>query len=226
MVSNPADWPHNPAMITLDIISDPVCPWCYIGKANFDHAVRMRGVQPFDIRWRPFQLNPDMPPGGADRRAYLKEKFGAENAALFYAQIEKFGLEAGLKFRFDLIERMPNTFDAHRLIRWSHASGAQSALVSQLFTRFFERGEDIGDRDLLLDVGESVGMERAVLSRLFEGDADREALENEEKTAREIGVNSVPTFIVAGRHVVTGAQPPDIWAKVLDELTAKGAEVH
>lgn len=209
------------APVQLDILSDPICPWCYIGKANFEKAVEAKGYQPFDIFWRPFQLNPDMPQGGVDRRQYLEAKFGAERADTFYKQIEDHAKAAGLDVRFDLIERTPNTFDAHRLIRWSRSTGAQSAVVNQLFVRYFERGEDLGDRDLLLDVGESVGMERDVLSRLYENDADRELLETEEATAREIGVNGVPTFIVANKHVVTGAQPPDLWERVLDELGAE-----
>lgn len=207
-------------MITLDIISDPICPWCYIGKANFEKAVEAKGYQPFDIFWRPFQLNPDMPKGGMDRRQYLEAKFGAERAETFYKQIEDHAKGAGLDVRFDLIERTPNTFDAHRLIRWSRSTGMQNAVVNQLFVRYFERGEDLGDRDLLLDVAESVGMERAVVKQLYDNDADRELLETEESTAREIGVNGVPTFIVANKHVVTGAQPPDLWENVLDELGA------
>ena len=207
-------------MITLDIISDPICPWCYIGKANFEKAVEAKGYQPFDIFWRPFQLNPDMPKGGMDRRKYLEAKFGAERAETFYKQIEDHAKGAGLDVRFDLIERTPNTFDAHRLIRWSRSTGMQNAVVNQLFVRYFERGEDLGDRDLLLDVAESVGMERAVVKQLYDNDADRELLETEESTAREIGVNGVPTFIVANKHVVTGAQPPDLWENVLDELGA------
>lgn len=213
-------------MITLDIISDPICPWCYIGKANFEKAVEAKGYQPFDIFWRPFQLNPDMPKGGMDRRKYLEAKFGAERAETFYKQIEDHAKGAGLDVRFDLIERTPNTFDAHRLIRWSRSTGMQNAVVNQLFARYFERGEDLGDRDLLLDVAESVGMERAVVKQLYDNDADRELLETEESTAREIGVNGVPTFIVANKHVVTGAQPPDLWENVLDELGANREETE
>ena len=213
-------------MITLDIISDPICPWCYIGKANFEKAVEAKGYQPFDIFWRPFQLNPDMPKGGMDRRQYLEAKFGAERAETFYKQIEDHAKGAGLDVRFDLIERTPNTFDAHRLIRWSRSTGMQNAVVNQLFVRYFERGEDLGDRDLLLDVAESVGMERAVVKQLYDNDADRELLETEESTAREIGVNGVPTFIVANKHVVTGAQPPDLWENVLDELGASREETE
>ena len=213
-------------MITLDIISDPICPWCYIGKANFEKAVEAKGYQPFDIFWRPFQLNPDMPKGGMDRRKYLEAKFGAERAETFYKQIEDHAKGAGLDVRFDLIERTPNTFDAHRLIRWSRSTGMQNAVVNQLFARYFERGEDLGDRDLLLDVAESVGMEREVVKQLYDNDADRELLETEESTAREIGVNGVPTFIVANKHVVTGAQPPDLWENVLDELGANREETE
>ena len=215
-------------MITLDIISDPICPWCYIGKANFEKAVEARGFQPFDIFWRPFQLNPDMPAGGMNRREYLERKFGAERAKVFYKQIEDNAKSVGLDVRFDLIEKTPNTFDAHRLIRWSRSTGVQNAVVNQLFVRYFERGEDLGDRDLLLEVGESAGMERDVLATLYANDADRELLETEEATAREIGVNGVPTFIVANKHVVTGAQPPDLWENVLDELGAArtSAEVN
>ncbi|WP_340108558.1 DsbA family oxidoreductase [Pikeienuella sp. HZG-20] len=210
-------------MITLDIISDPVCPWCYIGKTHFDRAVESRGVQPFDIHWRPFQLNPDMPAAGMDRRAYLEQKFGPDGAKKSYARIEEHAKAAGLELRFDLIKRTPNTFDAHRLIRWARTSGAQTPLVERLFASYFERGEDIGDRDLLLDIAESVGMERAVVKELFDRDADREALQTEEATVREIGVNSVPTFVVAGKHVVSGAQPPELWERVLDELTGAPA---
>ncbi len=217
-------------MISLDIVSDPICPWCYIGKTHLDTAIAAKDYQPFDIFWRPFQLNPDMPQGGMDRRDYLDRKFGPDRAKQFYKQIEDTAKDAGLNVRFDLIERTPNTFDAHRLIRWSRTTGRQDALVSDLFVRYFERGEDISDRDLLLEVGEAAGMERDVLIRLYEGDADRELLQTEEATAREIGINGVPTFIVGKKHVVNGAQPPALWAKVLDELRhvaeTTAAEAH
>ena len=211
-------------MVTLDIISDPICPWCYIGKTHLDTATQRAGFITFDIHWRPFQLNPDMPAEGMNRREYLEAKFGKDNAQKFYKQIEDTAIDAGLDVRFDLIERTPNTFDAHRLIRWSRSTGQQSILVHQLFIRYFVQGEDISDRDLLLEVAESIGMDREVVSRLFEQDADRELLQNEEAAAREIGVNGVPTFIVANKHVVTGAQPPDLWSKVLEELAEQTSQ--
>ncbi len=205
-------------MIQLDVISDPICPWCYIGKANLDAATRAKGRNPFDLSWRPFQLNPDMPKGGMNRRAYLAAKFGTERAEKFYKQIEDHAREAGLDVRFDLIETTPNTFDAHRLIRWARSAGVQTRVVEDLFLRYFTKGENIGDRDLLLDVAENAGMDRAIVSDLLETDADRDLVANEEATARKIGVNGVPTFILAGKHVLTGAQPPDLWERVLDEL--------
>ncbi|MGB0411395.1 MAG: DsbA family oxidoreductase [Pikeienuella sp.] len=209
------------SMITLDIISDPICPWCYIGKTHLDMAIQRVGRQPFDITWRPFQLNPTMPPEGMGRREYLEAKFGKENATKFYGQIEDAAHAAGLNVRFDLIDRTPNTFDAHRLIRWSRSTGQQTMLVHQLFVRYFEKGEDISDRDLLLDAAVTIGMDRDVVAGLFERDADRTLVEEEEAAAREMGVSGVPTFIVASKHVLTGAQPPELWAQVLEELAAR-----
>lgn len=213
-------------MITLDIISDLVCPWCYIGKTNFDRAVESRGVQPFTLNWKPFQLNPDMPKGGLERQAYYERKFGKEGAAAAFANVERHASSSGLGFRLDLIKRVPNTHDAHRLVHWARAVDAQTPLVAQLFARYFERGEDIGDRDVLLDAAESIGLERTVVKRLFDGDADSEILLSEEAYAREIGVTGVPTYIVAGKHVVIGAQPAETWGRVIEELTPRASEVR
>ncbi|MEL6997955.1 MAG: DsbA family oxidoreductase [Pseudomonadota bacterium] len=212
-------------MITLDIISDPICPWCYIGKANLDEAIARTGENPFDINWRIFQLNPDMPPAGADRREYLETKFGGpDRAKEIYGRIRGAAEEAGLAVNFDLIARTPNTMDAHRLIRWSKTTGMQTALVQQLFIRYFERGEDISDHAVLLDAAEAIGMERTVVQRLLEGDADRDVLQEEDVTAREMGVGGVPCFIVGGKYVVQGAQPPETWVRVIEELVASQSD--
>ncbi|MEO0914157.1 MAG: DsbA family oxidoreductase, partial [Pseudomonadota bacterium] len=125
-------------MTTLDIISDPICPWCYIGKTKLDAALNERPDFRFEIRWRPFQLNPDMPPEGMDRRAYLEQKFGGKEGALrVYGQIADAAEAAGLEIDFAAIKRTPNTIDAHRLIRWAEAEAAQGPVVSQLFDRYF-----------------------------------------------------------------------------------------
>lgn len=206
-------------MVKLDIISDPICPWCYIGKANLDAGIEKAGLNPFDVEWRVFQLNPDMPDEGMDRRAYLEAKFGGpDRAREIYGRIEAAASEAGIEVHFDRIARTPNTLDAHRLIRWSHPSGCQSELVDALFKRYFVEGQDISDHDVLLEAAEGVGMERAVVARLLAGDADRDQMREEDRSAREMGVNGVPCFIVGGRYVLQGAQPPDTWAKVIGEL--------
>ena len=206
-------------MVRLDIISDPICPWCYIGKAQLDRAIAETGVNPFDIGWRIFQLNPDMPAEGMDRRSYLEAKFGGpERAKEIYARIEKAAAEAGIAVHFDRIGRTPNTMDAHRLIRWSRTTGHQHDLVGRLFVDYFERGRDISDHEVLVEAAAAVGMERDVVSRLLAGEADRDQLREEDRAAREMGVNGVPCFVVGGRYVLQGAQPAETWAKVIREL--------
>ena len=206
-------------MVKLDIISDPICPWCYIGKANLDAAIAQTGINPFQIDWRIFQLNPDMPAEGMDRKQYLETKFGGpDRAREVYSRVEQAAGEAGLEVHFDKIPRTPNTMDAHRVIRWASTTGHQGALVQELFERYFEQGQDISDHDVLLEVAEKVGMERDIVAKLLDGDADRDSLSDEDRTAREMGVTGVPCFIVGGRYVLQGAQPPEVWAKVINEL--------
>ncbi|MEM1419168.1 MAG: DsbA family oxidoreductase [Pseudomonadota bacterium] len=207
--------------IAIDILSDPICPWCYIGKTRLDQAMIERPDHPFEIRWRPFQLNPDMPAEGMDRRAYLERKFGGpEGAARVYGAIEQTAKDAGLQVRFDLIARTPNTIDAHRLIRWADSMDAQTPVVEDLFKRYFESGEDISDHGVLAEVAEIAGLDRAVIERLLATDTDSDAVREEDKTARGMGVSGVPTFIIDGRYVVPGAQDPELWVKTIDEITS------
>ncbi len=209
-------------MVKLDILSDPICPWCYIGKTNLDRALESHPDQPFAIEWHPFQLNPDMPKEGMDRRGYLSAKFGgAENAAQVYGRIAEAARAAGLSIDFDKIQRTPNTLDAHRLIHWAGLEGRQTAAVSRLFKAYFENGEDIGDHTVLLDIAEGVGMDRAMTERLLASDADLEEIRARDLHARERGVTGVPTFVLANTHVVPGAQPPELWNQVLDEIAAQ-----
>ena len=206
-------------MTRLDIMSDPICPWCYIGKANLDRAIAESGENPFAIEWRIFQLDPQMAPEGVDRRTHLEAKFGgAEKLREIHARIEEAASEAGLAINFDRIERTPNTMDAHRLIRWARATGQQSAMVDRLFADYFVEGRDISDHEVLVEAASSIGMEADVVARLLSGDADREELRQEEAEARKMGVNAVPCFILGGRYVIQGAQPVATWRKLIDEL--------
>ena len=208
-----------PSAIALDILSDPICPWCYIGKARLERAMTARPNHPFSIRWRPFQLNPDMAPEGMDRRAYLERKFGGPaGAARVYGAIEEAAASDGLPIDFAAIKRTPNTLDAHRLIGWAPAGPAQNAVVDALFERYFRPGEDIGDKAVLADVAEEAGLERQGIDVLLAGDADLDAVREEDAAARRAGISGVPTFLVNGRHVVPGAQAADLWVRIIDEL--------
>ncbi len=204
---------------TLDVLSDPICPWCYIGKVKLDRALAQRPDHDLDIFWRPYQLNPEMPAEGMDRMTYLETKFGGpDRAKAIYGQIESAALAAGLNVDFSKIKRTPNTFDAHRLIRWARSTGHQQAVVDSLFVRYFEQGEDIGDRALLLEVAEGVGLDQELLVRLYDEDADRDLLSNEEALARQMGVSGVPTFILGEKFAFVGAQETKAWLDVLDRL--------
>ncbi|MCR9107917.1 DsbA family oxidoreductase [Marivita sp. XM-24bin2] len=206
-------------MVKLDIMSDPICPWCYIGKTNLDRALEQRADHPFLITWHPFQLNPDMPKKGMDRREYLETKFGGKDGAIkAYAPVVEHAEKAGLKINFEGIEKTPNTLDAHRLIHWAGIEGQQTPVVDALFSAYFVEGRDIGDPDVLADVADSSGMDASVVRRLLDTEEDTREIVERDAAARGMGITSVPTFIVAGQHAVPGAQPTELWLKVLDDI--------
>ena len=207
--------------VKLDILSDPICPWCYIGKTNLDKALVSVPDHPFVIEWHPFQLNPDMPAEGMDRRAYLEGKFGSkEGAVRAYAPVVEHAANAGLSINFEAMKRTPNTLNAHRLIHWAGIEGRQTAAVSALFQAYFVDARDIGDTEVLADLADSIEMDAAVVARLLASDADAQAIRDRDAHSRQMGISSVPTFIVAQQHAVPGAQPPELWAKVIAELSA------
>lgn len=213
-------------MVKLDIMSDPICPWCYIGKTHLDRALEQRPDHPFLITWHPFQLNPEMPKDGMDRRAYLEGKFGGKEGAIkAYAPVVEHAEKAGLNINFEGIKKTPNTLDAHRLIHWAGIEGHQNAVVDALFTAYFVEGRDIGDADVLADIADSCGMDASVVLRLLGTDEDQRDIVDRDAAARGMGVTSVPTFIVASQHAVPGAQPTELWLQVLDDL-AQGASLE
>lgn len=204
-------------MIPLDIFADPVCPWCLIGKAELDRALESRPNHPFQIAWHPFRLNPQMPRGGMDRIEYLHAKLGnrAEDASRTVARRAS---QLGLVLNPSPIE--PDTTDAHRLLYWAGLEGAQTRLMSALLRAHWQDGRDIGDAAELVRIASGAGMDGDLAARLLASDADRAEVASREQHARDRGINSVPTFIVADRHVVSGAQPANLWQQVIDELAA------
>lgn len=214
-------------MVKLDIMSDPICPWCYIGKANLDRALAQRPDHPFLITWHPFQLNPDMPKSGMDRREYLETKFGGKDGAVqAYAPVVEHAEAAGLTINLDAIKTTPNTIDAHRLIHWAGIEQKQNAVVDALFQAYFVDGRDIGDSDTLADVADSAGLDASVILRLLATEEDLKDIVDRDAAARGMGVNSVPTFIVGSQHAVPGAQPTELWLKVMDDLAQQEATLN
>ena len=209
-------------MIRLDIFSDPVCPWCLIGKSNLDRALESRPDHPFRIEWHPFQLNPDLPKEGVGHVEYLAEKFGGKQRAIqAMLQVAEHAKKAGAEIDMEKVTRLPNTLDAHRLIHWAGIEGRQTPLIARLFRAHWRDGEDIGDAATLARLAGEVGMDAAAVARLLASDADAEDIAARDLDARKKGVSAVPTFLIAQQYVVQGAQPVAVWQEVIDELVEK-----
>jgi predicted DsbA family dithiol-disulfide isomerase len=201
----------------LSIISDAICPWCYVGKRRLEQALSLiDGAREFKVTWHPFQLNPDMPKQGIDRREYRMRKFGSwERSLALDAQLKEVGKTVGIDFRHDLMTRTPNTFDAHRLIWLAGQEGAQDAVVERLFRGYFSEGRNIGDRAVLAELAAEAGLDRALTAAYLASDAGTAEVAAEEDIVKRAGLSGVPTFALDGRVLFSGAQPPELIAQVL-----------
>lgn len=207
--------------LQIDVISDVVCPWCFVGKRRLEKAVAASDV-PLQIRWRPFQLDPTIPPEGKSRRAYLEGKFGTEERIQqLYDNLSAAGVPEGIDFQFKRIEVSPNTLDAHRLIRWAGASDGQDRIVEALFRAYFLEGRNIGDHAVLADVAAEAGMDRDETAARLASDEDREAVRTEIAAAQQMGVTGVPTFILIGRYALVGAQPAEELAQAFKAVAER-----
>jgi predicted DsbA family dithiol-disulfide isomerase len=202
----------------IDFISDTVCPWCFIGKRRLARAIAMRPAISFDVRYRPYRLDPSLPKGGMDREAYMTAKFG-RSGGVEEAQkvIAAEGAKEGIEFDFAAIRRAPNTLDSHRLIRWAALTGAQDEVVERLFAAYCENGEDIGDIRILADIADISGMDGAQVADMLESDQDLALVEREDQLAREMGVTGVPAMIFANKVAVSGAREPQVLTMVIDK---------
>lgn len=219
--------PTTAPSFRLDIVSDTICPWCYVGKRRLAEALPMlqaEGLQ-FDVTWRPFQLNPDMPPEGYDRRDYRVAKFGSwEKSQALDARVAEAGASAGLVFRHDLMARTPNTLASHALVGLAHQIGGaamQDRVVEALFTAYFTEGRDVGDAAVLADIAEVAGIERNHAAATLADPASLRAVAAEESLARRRGLDGVPSFILNGYFLFSGAQPAELIVRALRQASAQ-----
>lgn len=216
--------------VTIDLVSDVVCPWCYLGKARLELAIaEVQDEVGVEINWRPYRLNPDIPPEGVDQKAYLEEKLGgAEAVARGHEMLTKLGAEIGIHYDFDAIRIGPNTLDAHRLLHWASMEGKvlQDQIATGLFKAHFEQGRNVGDHAVLADIAEQSGMDRKVVENLLSTDADRDTVLAEIEAAKKMGVNGVPFFIIDGQYAVSGAQTPDVLAGAFRDIARLKAEAR
>jgi predicted DsbA family dithiol-disulfide isomerase len=210
--------------LRIDIVSDAICPWCYIGKRQLERALPVldnEGLR-FSVHWNPFQLNPDMPKEGRDRIAYRTQKFGsAERARELDERVASAAAAVGLNFRPDLMLRTPNTLDAHRLIWLAGREGRQDAVMEAIFAAYFTRGRDIGDRGVLADCAAEGGLDRASAAEFLASDLAAKEMLAADRAAREAGVNGVPSFFLDGYGLFSGAMP----AETMVEALRKGNEI-
>ncbi len=206
-------------MIEIDVVSDTICPWCYVGKRRLERALEGFDADEVRVRWHPFQLNPDLPREGMARAEYVAAKFGgAEAARAVYDRIREAGAEEGIAFAFERMPRTPNTFASHRVVRFAAREGRQDETVEALFRAVFMNGRDIGDFETLVDVGAECGIDPVALAEYLAGAEEADALRAEEERSRRMGVTGVPFFIIGGRYAVTGAQDPAVLRGVLDRV--------
>jgi len=216
-------------MFQIDVISDVVCPWCFIGKRNLEQALetwraKHRDQEPM-VRWHPFQLNPQLPASGVPRKQYLENKFGGpERAKEIYARVLAAGKRAGIDFAFDAIQVQPNTTNAHRMLQFAAERGKQDEMAEVIFRRYFLEGADLSNTQTLADMAQQAGLNRDEAAAYLASDANSELIKEQDRRARAIGVEGVPFFIFNQRLALSGAQPPEViveaMEKALEEVAA------
>ncbi|MDP1699824.1 MAG: DsbA family oxidoreductase [Aestuariivirga sp.] len=206
--------------ISIDVISDVICPWCFLGKRRLDKAIGLLDGIKTEVNWRPFFLDPTIPAEGMSRRAYLENKFGAERLKTIHNPLIAAGKADDVPYAFDRITRTPNTMDAHRLIRWSHDGGKQHDVTERLFMAYFNGGLDIGDRAVLAKIADEAGMDQSEVSAKLENDTDVDAVNAEVERAYRMGVTGVPCFIFAQKQGLMGAQPAEQLVTAIRALAA------
>ncbi|WP_084395988.1 DsbA family oxidoreductase [Henriciella aquimarina] len=205
--------------LTLEMVSDLVCPWCWLGLRRIQNAIALVPEVEVELLFRPFELDPTIPEGGVNYRDYMAKKFGPETEegrwAAMREALEQFGEEEGIPYHFNEMRHRPNSFDAHRLVRWAQGQGKGADAKEALFSAYFEHARDIGDHEVLADIGEEIGLERDIVEKLLASDADIEETKREEETFRQMGISGVPTYIAMRKIAVQGAESSEKLAKFI-----------
>lgn len=212
------------ARLPIDVVYDLVCPWCFLGLNRLRRTLRSRPDLSFELIWRPFLLNPDMPRSGMSRADYVLRKFGGEDRARrLYASIAEIGRSEGVPFRFERIRRTPSSVDGHRLVRWAARQGRAGEVAQALFSAHFTDGRDIGDPAVLGAVAAACGLDGAAARRFLAGDDEVDQVHAENLRTHRLGINGVPCFVIAGRHAIAGAQEPEVIERLFDIAAVEAA---
>jgi predicted DsbA family dithiol-disulfide isomerase len=210
-------------MLSVDVYSDVICPWCFIGKRRLEKGLALAG-RPAAVRWHPFELNPDMPREGVERRAYRVKKFGSwERSLELDALVRRAGEGEGLACNFDGITRTPNTFDAHRVVWLAGEWGVQDAVVEALFRAYFTGGRDLSDRAVLAAAAAGGGLDAGEVNELLAGDRGAAEVRRGKQQGQRLGISGVPFFVINGEVALSGAQPPEMFRAAIEQATAAGS---
>lgn len=211
--------------MTIDVYADIACPWCYVGRARLKQVLQQRPETEVTLRWRPFQLQPDMPAEGRDFRSVLSTKFGSwERAQGMFERIRALGAENGLSFNFDAIDVAPNTANAHRLVLWAETHDAGDDLATALFRAYFSDGQNVSDTNVLAECAADAGLNAEDARALLKSNEYAEAVRKSQVQAQRRGISGVPCYIFNDEHVVSGAQPVEVFASALDSVGTPSAD--
>jgi len=213
----------DPVPLRIDFVSDVVCPWCAIGLASLEQALqRLQGEVAAEIHFQPFELNPQLPPEGEDIAGHLQRKYGMDEAQLAQNQerIRQRGAELGVVFDLGARSRIYNTFDAHRLLHWAETEGRQRELKHALLRAYFSEGKDVSDRDTLVAIAASAGLDAGRARAILDSDEFAEEVRASERFFQQLGISGVPAIIIERRHLVSGGQPPEVFERALREIAA------
>ncbi len=209
----------QPAPVTIDVVSDVVCPWCFIGKRRLEKALALKPDIPVEVRYHPYFLNPWVPREGMARDEYLTTKFGSpERYKSIAERVSGAAAAEGLTYAVDKMKRQPNTLDCHRLILWAQPSGKSAEMKQKLMDLYFTEGADLSDREVLVKAATAVGMDGAQVREMLASDADVDTVEAAASSAKDAGIDGVPTFIIGGVAAISGAQDPKVLANAIEQI--------